>query len=114
MNLKNLYWHFKSALSSNLCDEIVREGLCHKDNMGITGGSKNPNLMTQEDIKDIKLKRDSNIVWLNQPWIYNEILPFVELANKNHVNLLSINLINIMIGTKMLGTNLMKRVHQKD
>jgi len=83
MNLRNLYWYFKSALSNNLCDEIVREGLYHKDNMGITGGSKNPNLMTQEDIKNIKLKRDSNIVWLNQPWIYNEILPFVELANKN-------------------------------
>ena len=34
-------------------------------------------------IKDLKKKRDSNIVWFNDRWVYREIQPYVHQANKN-------------------------------
>ena len=36
----------------------------------------------KEDIIDLKKKRDSNIVWLNDRWIYKEIQPYIHQANK--------------------------------
>ena len=32
---------------------------------------------------DIKKKRDSNIVWMNDKWIYKEIQPYIHQANIN-------------------------------
>ena len=34
-------------------------------------------------MKDLKKKRDSNIVWMNDTWIYREIHPYVHQANRN-------------------------------
>ena len=31
--------------------------------------------------RDLKKKRDSNIVWLNERWIYNEVQPYINQAN---------------------------------
>ena len=38
MNLEYYYWYFKSVIPPRICDDIVRYGLQHKDNMGIIGG----------------------------------------------------------------------------
>ena len=49
--------------------------------MAVTGGyGKNLN---KDQIKDLKKKRDSNIVWLAETWIYREIHPFIHQANRN-------------------------------
>jgi PKHD-type hydroxylase len=34
-------------------------------------------------LKDIKRKRNSDLVWLNDAWIYKEIQPYVNQANRN-------------------------------
>ena len=39
--------------------------------------------MTKEDIKDLKQKRDSNITWLDDKWIYKEIQPYIHQANQS-------------------------------
>ena len=88
MNLTNYYWWFKSAIPPRICDDIVKYGLKHKDDMAITGGlGRDRNLQKQplnkKEIKDLKKKRDSNIVWMNDRWIYKEIQPYVNTANKN-------------------------------
>ena len=87
MNLFNHYWYFKSALTSKFCDEVIKYGLQHQENLAITGGiGSNRDLKKQplkeEEIVDLKKKRNSNIVWLNDKWIYKEIQPYVHEANK--------------------------------
>ena len=72
MNLKNVYWYFDGAFSPKLCDEIIKYGNQHSELLALTGAQKEKKL-EEEDIKDLKQKRDSNIVWLSDKWIYKEI-----------------------------------------
>jgi len=81
MQLKNYYWHFKKAVPERICDEIVRYAKSIKDKMAVTGDFKDPE--TLDEIKDLKKSRDSNVVWLNESWIYREIQPYIHRANKN-------------------------------
>ena len=39
--------------------------------------------MKKSDIKNLKKQRDSNIVWLEDKWIYDEVTPFFHMANKS-------------------------------
>jgi PKHD-type hydroxylase len=87
MNLSNYYWYFKSAIPPKICDDIIKYGLSHQEDLAITGGlvsnrdlKNNP--LKEEEIIDLKKKRNSNIVWLNDKWIYKEIHPYVHEANK--------------------------------
>jgi PKHD-type hydroxylase len=87
MNLSNYYWYFKSALTSRFCDDIIKYGLQHQEDLAITGGlGSNRDLKKQplkeEEIMNLKKKRNSNIVWLNDNWIYKEIHPYIHEANK--------------------------------
>ena len=61
MNLFNHYWYFKSALTSKFCDEVIKYGLQHQENLAITGGiGSNRDLKKQplkeEEIVDLKKK----------------------------------------------------------
>ena len=82
MNLTNYYWWFGSAIPSRICDDIVKYGKSISDQMAVTGGFGNKKL-SKKEIKDLKTKRDSNIVWMNDRWIYKEIQPYVHQANAN-------------------------------
>ena len=88
MNLSNYFWYFKSALTPRFCDEVIKYALDKKETMAITGGyGRNRNLdkkpLDKEEVRNLKYKRNSNLVWLNDTWIYKEIHPFVHEANKN-------------------------------
>ena len=82
MNLTNYYWWFESVISPRICDEIVRYGKQLQDQMAVTGGYGNRPL-NQKQIKDMKKKRDSDIVWINERWVFKEIQPYVNMANAN-------------------------------
>ena len=88
MNLKNYYYYFQSALSTKLCDDILKYGKLHKSSEGLTDVSenfKNINDISQlSDLqkKEIYSKRKSKISWLKDNWIFKEILPYVHQANK--------------------------------
>jgi PKHD-type hydroxylase len=82
MNISNYYWYFTSAIPPRICDDIIKYGLSQAETMARTGGYDNREL-TKKEIKDIKLKRNSDVVWLNDRWIYKEIQPYVGQANKN-------------------------------
>jgi len=75
------YWVFKNGLTNKFCDEVVRYSLSQKDSIAVTGGFEKKKL-SKEDLKKLKSVRDSNVVWLNENWIYKEIHPFVIEANK--------------------------------
>ena len=90
MNISNYYWYFESAIPPRICDLIVKYGKSEKEReiMAITGGfGRDRNLdkqpLTKEEVKDLQKKRDSNIVWMNDRWIYKEIQPYVHQANAN-------------------------------
>ncbi len=81
MNLSNYYWFFESAIPNSICDDIVRYGNELRDQMAVTGGLVDKKL-NKKEIADLKKKRDSNIVWMNDRWIYREIHPYIKNANK--------------------------------
>ena len=86
MNLQNYYYFFQSALTPRFCDELIKYGTAQQEQLALTGGQTNKiqegKDLSDEDLKDLKKKRDSNIVWLNDRWIYKEIQPFIHQANR--------------------------------
>ena len=88
MNLASYYYYFKSALTPRMCDEIIRYGKEHDTQMAITGGSddeankKADGTLKKSVIKNIQKKRKSDIVWMNDRWIYKEIHPYIHEANE--------------------------------
>ena len=81
MNISNYYWYFKSAVPPRICDNIIKYGLSQTETMAKTGGYGEREL-TKSQIKDMKKKRNSDLVWLNDTWIYKEIHPYIHQANK--------------------------------
>ena len=69
MNLLNNYWYFKSALTPKFCDEVIKYALTKEESIARTGGFDRKKL-TKDDIKNIQKKRKSDLVWLNEAWIY--------------------------------------------
>lgn len=83
MTLKEHYWFFTSVISPDTCDKIIKLGLSKKLEIGSIGKFKEKNKLTKKELKELKQKRNSNIVFLNDKWLYDEILPFVHNANKS-------------------------------
>ena len=82
MNLTNYFWYFKSALTPRFCDDVIKYANSQKEVMARTGGFGEKEL-NKDEVLDLKRKRNSDLVWLNDTWIYKEIHPFVHQANKN-------------------------------
>ena len=79
--MSNYYWYFKSALTPKFCDDVIAYANEQKEVMARTGGYLNKKLNKQE-VLDWKRKRNSDLVWLSEPWIYKEIHPYVHEANR--------------------------------
>jgi PKHD-type hydroxylase len=86
MNLSNYYYYFQSALTPKFCDELIKYGTLQQEQLALTGSQttkiKEGKTLKEEDIKDLKKKRDSNVVWLSDSWIYKEVQPYISEANK--------------------------------
>ena len=81
MNLTNYYWYFKSALTPKFCDEVIAYANQQKEVIALTGGYEKKKKLNKEEIKNLQRKRKSDLVWLNDTWIYKEIHPYVQQAN---------------------------------
>ena len=66
------WWLFKGALTSKMCNKIIKLGKSKKEEKGFIG-KKNID----------KLKRNSNVSWLNDKWLYDIVNDFTSTANKN-------------------------------
>jgi PKHD-type hydroxylase len=86
MNLQNYYYFFQNALTPKFCDELIKYGISQQEQLALTGGQTDKvnkgKPLDDKDIIDLKKKRDSNIVWLSDRWIYKEIQPFIHQANQ--------------------------------
>jgi len=75
IGLKNYYWYFKGEIPENVCDDIVRHGNSKVLDQGLVGSTDN--------VTNNKEIRKSEVCFLNDQWLYNLILPYVHIANKN-------------------------------
>ena len=82
MNLEYYYWYFKSAIPPKICDDIIKYGKSQQEQIALTG-DYDPNKVSDDDIKDVSKKRKSNVVWMDDRWIYKEIQPYIHQANVN-------------------------------
>ena len=77
MILKYPYWFFKDVIPHHVCDLIVKDCLNRKSKKGSVGNE------TETGLKNNISARDSNIVFVDDPWIHNLIQPYIRTANKN-------------------------------
>lgn len=85
MNLENSYYYFKSALPHKFCDDVLKYGKSQKTEKAITGHDVTKDMikkLTDVEKKNIQKKRKSDVVWLEDTWIYKEIHPFIAEANR--------------------------------
>lgn len=86
MILNNYYWYFQSALSPKFCDDVIKYATTKNLKKALTGQytskQEKGKKLSKKDLLDLKKKRDSNVVWLNDSWIYKEIHPYINEANK--------------------------------
>jgi len=82
MNLTNYYWYFKSVIPEHICNDISKYGKQLQDQLAITGGFTDKKLNSKE-VVDLKKKRNSDIVWMSDRWIYKEIQPYIHQANQS-------------------------------
>ena len=82
MILSNYFWFFKKAVPDRICENIKKYGLSQQPQVAITGDEKGNVPKTEEEFKQLHKQRNSDIVWLDEPWIYREIHPYVHTANK--------------------------------
>jgi len=85
MVLSHYFWFFPSAISSLKCDEILEYGKTKELKMAKTGNQNNDYdvELTDEQIVNLQKKRKSDIIFLDEQWIYDELQPYVHIANKN-------------------------------
>ena len=65
---KNQYWVFDKAIPERYCNHLIKYGNQKQSSLGLTNGIT---------------KRDSNVVWLDDKWIYRLIHPYIHTANRN-------------------------------
>ena len=81
MNISNYYWYFSGVLTPKFCDDVIEYAKSQKEVMARTGGYGERKLK-KEEVLDLKRKRNSDLVWLNDTWIYKELHPYVHEANR--------------------------------
>jgi PKHD-type hydroxylase len=80
MNLENYFYVFPEVVPSRLCDDLIHYGEQKTKKIALTGeNAQQPK--TDQDFAELYKTRNSSVCWLDDPWIYNTILPFVREAN---------------------------------
>lgn len=80
MNLENYFYVFPQGLPSRICDDLINYGEQKTQQVALTGDQiKEPE--NDQDFAKLYKTRNSSVCWLNEPWIYNAIIPFVYEAN---------------------------------
>ena len=100
MQLENYYYYFKSVLTPETCKKIIDLGLSEMEKTksrgemieAYTGGGTEKSNMPGAIPAGEKLRRDlqgqhvydrdSKVSWLNDQWLYDTILPYVDKANQ--------------------------------
>ncbi len=76
MDLKNLYWRWNNAVGNKFCDDVIKFASTLRKREAFTVDPKLGPIYKSE-------WRKSKVIWLNEKWIYKELLKFMDLANTN-------------------------------
>lgn len=79
MILNDYYWYFTSALNDETCDKIMSKGL--ELNPDLAQVSKGIDTNNSSELQGLKQIRNSNVSWIDEPWLYEAIQPFIHEAN---------------------------------
>jgi len=90
MLLENYYYYFQSAIPIRICNEIIDYGkqhtsipaLTHVDDPKTGDVKFDVKDMTEKEKNKVFSKRNSNIAWFNDEWIYKEVYPYIHEANE--------------------------------
>jgi PKHD-type hydroxylase len=81
MNLQNYYYVFQGVVPPRICNDIIRYGEGQAEEIALTGGFEGKPPVDKNDISKLYKTRNSSIVWMDDQWIYREIIPYVNRAN---------------------------------
>lgn len=88
LNSQHLYWAWEEGISKENCEYIINLGKQNKFSMGSVGGiaegrdlSKIP--LNKKEKKEVRKHRDSEVVFLDDPKVYEILWAFLEKANQN-------------------------------
>ena len=85
MILNPIYFHFDgsspklSGLTNRFCDDVIKYCLNKDDTIARVGGMAKAS--DEEVIKNQHIRK-SNLVWIDDQWIYQTIHPYIHEANK--------------------------------
>ena len=82
MNIKNKYYYFKKIIPERVCNEILHFGTLNNPVLGLTGDFDENTPLNDSNLKSLYKVRNSDIAWLDYNWIYKELYPIINYANK--------------------------------
>lgn len=74
----NLFWFWKNAVGNKFCNDVIKFASTLEKKEASTTGPKHKQVFSDY--------RKSKIVWLNEKWIYKELLKFIDMGNKAGYN----------------------------
>lgn len=83
MQLKNSYWYFDGVLNPKFCDDVIKFGLLQQESVALTGGKKKLSKDEKQNKDFFEKVRNSHVCWLNETWIYFEVIKWTSIANTN-------------------------------
>jgi PKHD-type hydroxylase len=82
MIFENPFACFESVIPSRICDLIIADAELQNPEVALTGDYGSVDLQNQKDVSTLYKTRNSSIVWMDDSWIYREVIPFVQEANR--------------------------------
>ena len=79
MYLNSHYYIYRQVITPKECEEIISLGLSKNIQTATIMGNKKPD--NKQKIKELKKTRNSEVSWLNEPWLYNIFIPLIDNAN---------------------------------
>lgn len=83
MNSQCIYWYFNGVLPQRWCDFVLQSGLRNNRSTAFIGDKGEKYDHSEEELKQLRKIRNSDVAWLNEQWIYREIHPYIDIANEN-------------------------------
>ena len=82
MILDYSYWYFKGIIKPEVCDRIISIGKDKIPQLGMTSKYKykEDGEYNEEDKQHVLKTRNSNVSWINDPWVFNIIRPLINLS----------------------------------
>ena len=83
MWFQNYYWYYSSAVPKRTCEYIMKYGRSLHQSKALIGGPTDPKKISPKERKMMDRKRNSNVTWLEDQWLYEVITPYIKNANQS-------------------------------